>query len=118
MRTSMLVSFIIAGIGSGASVIPYIALVGLADDWLGDRGTARIWWWLGLTLVGLLVHHICYNWAVGITHISEAGLRHRLRRRIITHLGALPLGLVRRLGPGEIRKIVVDDTSAIHTLVA
>ncbi|MHA6747833.1 ABC transporter ATP-binding protein [Actinotignum timonense] len=118
VRTSMLVSFIIAGIGSGASVIPYIALVGLADDWLGGRGTARIWWWLGLTLVGLLVHHICYNWAVGITHISEAGLRHRLRRRIITHLGALPLGRVRRLGPGEIRKIVVDDTSAIHTLVA
>ena len=118
VRTSMLVSFVIAGIGSGASVIPYIALVGLADDWLGGRGTARIWWWLGLTLVGLLVHHICYNWAVGITHISEAGLRHRLRRRIITHLGALPLGLVRRLGPGEIRKIVVDDTSAIHTLVA
>ncbi|MGJ9562921.1 ABC transporter ATP-binding protein [Actinotignum sp. GS-2025b] len=118
VRTSMLVSFVIAGIGSGASVIPYIALVGLADDWLGGRGTARIWWWLGLTLVGLLVHHICYNWAVGITHISEAGLRHRLRRRIITHLGALPLGRVRRLGPGEIRKIVVDDTSAIHTLVA
>ncbi|MGJ9530215.1 ABC transporter ATP-binding protein [Actinotignum sp. GS-2025a] len=118
VRTSMLVSFIIAGIGSGASVIPYIALVGLADDWFGGRGTARIWWWLGLTLVGLLVHHICYNWAVGITHISEAGLRHRLRRRIITHLGALPLGHVRRLGPGEIRKIVVDDTSAIHTLVA
>ncbi|MGJ9454716.1 ABC transporter ATP-binding protein [Actinotignum sp. GS-2025c] len=118
VRTSMLVSFIIAGIGSGASVIPYIALVGLADDWLGGRGTARIWWWLGLTLVGLLVHHICYNWAVGITHISEAGLRHRLRRRIVTHLGALPLGRVRRLGPGEIRKIVVDDTSAIHTLVA
>ena len=118
VRTSMLVSFIIAGIGSGASVIPYIALVGLADDWLGDRGTARIWWWLGLTLVGLLVHHICYNWAVGITHISEAGLRHRLRRRIVEHLGSLPLGRVRRLGPGEIRKIVVDDTSAIHTLVA
>ncbi|MGJ9494335.1 ABC transporter ATP-binding protein [Actinotignum sp. GS-2025a] len=118
VRTSMLVSFIIAGTGSGASVIPYIALVGLADDWLGGHGAARIWWWLGLTLVGLLVHHICYNWAVGITHISEAGLRHRLRRRIITHLGALPLGRVRRLGPGEIRKIVVDDTSAIHTLVA
>ncbi|MDE1656156.1 ABC transporter ATP-binding protein [Actinotignum sanguinis] len=118
VRRSMLVSFIIAGIGSGASVIPYIALVGLADDWLGGRGAARIWWWLGLTLVSLLVHHICYNWAVGITHISEAGLRHRLRRRIVEHLGALPLGRVRRLGPGEIRKIVVDDTSAIHTLVA
>ncbi|MDY5148290.1 ABC transporter ATP-binding protein [Actinotignum sanguinis] len=118
VRTSMLISFIIAGIGSGASVIPYIALVGMADDWLGGHGAARIWWWLGLTLVSLLVHHICYNWAVGITHISEAGLRHRLRRRIVEHLGSLPLGRVRRLGPGEIRKIVVDDTSAIHTLVA
>lgn len=117
-RQSMVVSFVVSALGAAASVVPYMALVALANDWVAGRGMARIWLWLGIALLGVLVHQICYNSAVGITHLSEARLRHLLRRRLVGQLQRLPLGQVRQLGPGEIRKIVVDDTSAIHTLVA
>lgn len=117
-RQSMVVSFVVSALGAAASVVPYMALVALANDWVAGHGWERIWLWLGIALLGVLAHQVFYNSAVGITHLSEARLRHLLRRRLVGQLRRLPLGQVRQLGAGEIRKIVVDDTTAIHTLVA
>ena len=61
---------------------------------------------------------LLYGIGLGVTHISEANLRYQLRRRLVQAFGRIPLGRVDQTSSGSIRKMVCDDTAAIHALVA
>lgn len=85
---------------------------------MGGGDSLALWTWLWVGIIAEVVRQGLYSLGVGLTHLSEAGLRTRLRRQLVDALGRIPLGRVDQTSSGRIRKIVVDDTGTIHVLVA
>ena len=121
-RRAMIASGALTAAGAVLSIGPYVALRNMAAIWLGESDRSgwagSLWAWAGLAVGSLLAAQLLYLWGLAITHLAEARLRHHLRARLVDAIGRLPLGRVAQIPHGAIRKMVCDDTSAIHTLVA
>ena len=121
-RKAMIVSGLLTAAGAVMSVVPYAALRNMAAIWLGESEAtgwaASLWAWAAIAVVSLFAAQMLYLMGLGLTHLAEAKLRHLLRTQVVDALGHLPLGRVAAIPHGAIRKMVADDTSSIHTLVA
>ena len=121
-RRVMIASGALTAAGAVLSIGPYVALRNMAAIWLGESDRSgwagSLWAWAGLAVGSLLAAQLLYLWGLAITHLAEARLRHHLRARLVDAIGRLPLGRVDYISHGSIRKMVCDDTSSIHTLVA
>ena len=121
-RGAMILSGVLTAIGAVLAVVPFIALRHMAAIWLqeGDlQGWAsNPWVWAVVAVVALFASQLLYLMGLGVTHLAEAKLRHRLRGLLVEAFSRLPLGKVAQIPHGAIRKTVCDDTAAIHTLVA
>ena len=121
-RRAMIASGALTAAGAVLSIGPYVALRNMAAIWLGESDRSgwagSLWAWAGLAVGSLLAAQLLYLWGLAITHLAEARLRHHLRARLVDAIGRLPLGRVAQIPHGAIRKMVCDDTSSIHTLVA
>ncbi|WP_197719315.1 ABC transporter ATP-binding protein [Actinomyces slackii] len=118
----MIVSAILTAIGAIVFIIPFVALHRMATIWLGES-TATGWAgstgaWAAVAVASLAASQVLYLAGLGITHAAEVRLRHGLRVRIVAALSGMPLGRVALVPRGAVRKMVCDDTSAIHTMVA
>lgn len=121
-RGSMILSGILTAIGAVLSIVPFVALRNMAAIWL-DESDAQGWAadpraWAVIAVLALFAAQFLYLLGLGLTHLAEAKLRHHLRGRVVDALSRLPLGRVAAIPHGAIRKMVCDDTSSIHTLVA
>ena len=117
-RKSMITTAIITSIGGTCAIVPYIAITEIAANWFRGSPSGTLWLWVGVAIVAVFANGLLYGIGLGITHISEANLRYQLRRRLVQAFGRIPLGRVDQTSSGSIRKMVCDDTAAIHTLVA
>lgn len=116
-KKAMVITGMMTGIGAIFSVVPYIALTEIAVRWLRGE-TEQLWTWAIIAIVSALASQFLYSIGLGLTHIAEAELRHILRKDLVKSLGRIPLGRVDQTSSGSIRKMVVDDTASIHTIVA
>ena len=98
--------------------MPYIAITEIAANWFRGSPSGTLWLWVGVAIIAVFANSLLYGIGLGVTHISEANLRYQLRRRLVRAFGRIPLGRVDQTSSGSIRKMVCDDTAAIHTLVA
>lgn len=117
-RKSMITTAIITSIGGICAIVPYIAITEIAANWFRGSSSGTLWLWVGVAIIAVFANGLLYGIGLGVTHISEANLRYQLRRRLVQAFGRIPLGRVDQTSSGSIRKIVCDDTAAIHTLVA
>ena len=117
-RKSMITTAIITSIGGICAIVPYIAITEIAANWFHGSPSGTLWLWVGVAIVAVFANSLLYGIGLGVTHISEANLRYQLRRRLVQAFGRIPLGRVDQTSSGSIRKMVCDDTAAIHTLVA
>ena len=117
-RKSMITTAIITSIGGTCAIVPYIAITEIAANWFRGSPSDTLWLWVGVAIVAVFANGLLYGIGLGVTHISEANLRYQLRRRLVQAFGRIPLGRVDQTSSGSIRKMVCDDTAAIHTLVA
>lgn len=117
-RKSMITTAIITSIGGMCAIVPYIAITEIAANWFRGSPSGTLWLWVGVAIVAVFANGLLYGIGLGVTHISEANLRYQLRRRLVQAFGRIPLGRVDQTSSGSIRKMVCDDTAAIHTLVA
>jgi hypothetical protein len=117
-RKSMITTAIITSIGGMCAIVPYIAITEIAANWFRGSPSGTLWLWVGVAIVAVFANSLLYGIGLGVTHISEANLRYQLRRRLVQAFGRIPLGRVDQTSSGSIRKMVCDDTAAIHTLVA
>ena len=117
-RKSMITTAIITSIGGICAIVPYIAITEIAANWFRGSPSGTLWLWVGVAIVAVFANSLLYGIGLGVTHISEANLRYQLRRRLVRAFGRIPLGRVDQTSSGSIRKMVCDDTAAIHTLVA
>ena len=117
-RKSMITTAIITSIGGICAIVPYIAITEIAANWFHGSPSSTLWLWVGVAIVAVFANGLLYGIGLGVTHISEANLRYQLRRRLVQAFGRIPLGRVDQTSSGSIRKMVCDDTAAIHALVA
>ena len=121
-RPAMIVSGLLTAVGALMSIVPFEALRNMAAIWLGETSPegwrGSLWVWAAIAVVALFLSQALYLAGLGVTHLAEARLRRHLRQRIVDAISHLPLGRVAQIPHGTIRKMVCDDTSAIHTLVA
>lgn len=117
-RKSMITTAIITSIGGTCAIVPYIAITEIAANWFRGSPSGTLWLWVGVAIIAVFANGLLYGIGLGVTHISEANLRYQLRRRLVQAFGRIPLGRVDQTSSGSIRKMVCDDTAAIHALVA
>lgn len=117
-RKSMITTAIITSIGGTCAIVPYIAITEIAANWFRGSPSGTLWLWVGVAIIAVFANGLLYGIGLGVTHISEANLRYQLRRRLVQTFGRIPLGRVDQTSSGSIRKMVCDDTAAIHALVA
>ena len=121
-RPAMIVSGLLTALGALMSIAPFEALRNMAAIWLGEASPegwhGSLWSWAAIAVVALFASQALYLAGLGITHLAEARLRHHLRQRVVEAISGLPLGRVAQIPHGTIRKMVCDDTTSIHTLVA
>ena len=121
-RPAMIVTGLLTALGALMSIVPFEALRNMAAIWLGETSPegwrGSLWIWAAIAAVALFASQALYLVGLGITHLAEARLRHHLRRQVVEVISSLPLGRVAQIPHGTIRKMVCDDTTSIHTLVA
>ena len=117
-RKSMITTAIITSIGGTCAIVPYIAITEIAANWFRGSPSGTLWLWVWVAIIAVFANGLLYGIGLGVTHISEANLRYQLRRRLVQAFGRIPLGRVDQTSSGSIRKMVCDDTAAIHALVA
>jgi len=113
----------LSAIGAISSVVPFIAIVELARTLLpaldGDPiDTSRVWTTVGIAVAALFVSVGAAFGSGLVSHYADAELQFSLRRRIVRHLQRLPLGWFDHRSSGTARKLVENDVSALHQLVA
>ena len=121
-KGAMVLSAVLTALGAIVTLVPFVALHNMAAIWLDGQvrtgWAGKPWVWAVIAVLSLFVGQLLYLFGLGVTHEAEAKLRHRLRGNVVQALGSLPLGRVSQVPHGAIRKMVCDDTAAIHTLVA
>ena len=121
-RPAMIATGLLTTLGALMSIVPFEALRNMAAIWLGETSPegwrGSLWIWAAIAAVALFASQALYLVGLGITHLAEARLRHHLRRQVVEAISSLPLGRVAQIPHGTIRKMVCDDTTSIHTLVA
>ncbi|MET8825665.1 ABC transporter ATP-binding protein [Streptomyces sp. NPDC004610] len=102
-----------------ASVAPALITVDLAAELLRSPADRSTVWTLALALVGcLVVHALCSSLALILTHLIDGRHQWRLRTALAAKLGRLPLGWFSAHHAGQVKKMLQDDTHAIHYVVA
>lgn len=69
---------------------------------------------VGLTILSYLLRLQAFNQS----HYAAFRLERILRTRLAEHLGAIPQGVLLRLGSGALAKVLQDDVKALHVFVA
>ncbi|MDR3359118.1 MAG: ABC transporter ATP-binding protein/permease [Bifidobacteriaceae bacterium] len=110
-------------VGSVGSVVPLIAVVQLARELApGLTGAqvdpGRVWATAAVAAGALAASYAALGIGLIVSHLADADLQLDLRRRIVEHLRALPLGWFDAQSSGQVKKVAEDDVAALHQLVA
>ncbi|PRX48746.1 ATP-binding cassette subfamily B protein [Prauserella shujinwangii] len=107
-------------VGAVAGLAPLLAVVELGRALLPpgpvDSGHVRAVVLVGVA--GLFVRLLCTAAASGIGHLVDDQVQLSLRRRLAARLARVPIGWFSRRRTGELAKVVGDDVSAVHPLIA
>ncbi len=116
---SIRLACVISAAGALVGLAPFVGLVGVVDELLEkplDRGALVTW---GLFIViGLIARAVLGFVALGITHFADVRLQAILRRRMVSHLGRVPLGWFSEQSSGRVRKAAMGDVHDLHQMVA
>jgi len=110
---------VLSALGALAGLVPFVGLVGVVDELLEspvDRGALT--WWCVFVIGGLVARTLLHGGALTITHFADVRLQAILRRRMVSHLGRVPLGWFTDQSSGRVRKAAMSDVHDLHQLVA
>ncbi|MGW0842568.1 ABC transporter ATP-binding protein [Streptomyces sp. NPDC002787] len=107
-------------IGAVAGLAPLLAVVELGRTLLApgpaDDGHVRDVVIAGAA--GLLVRLLFTAASSGLGHLLDTRVQLSLRRQLAAQLGRVPIGWLARRRNGELAKLVGEDVSAVHPLIA
>jgi ATP-binding cassette subfamily B protein len=102
------------------SVVPYFLLFQLISPLLaGERLTfGYVALRVGITAVCLVGNAVLYVYGLDLSHFSAYNTLKNLRTALQGRLEQQPLGVIRELGNGRIKKVFTDDIDTIELLLA
>ncbi|MFJ6612657.1 ABC transporter ATP-binding protein [Streptomyces sp. NPDC091289] len=119
VRTFVAVA-ILQVIGALAGLAPLLAVVELGRTLLapGPIDEGHVWTVVILGAAGLFVRLLCTAASSGLGHVLDGQVQLTLRRQLADRLGRVPIGWYSRRKTGELAKVVGEDVSAVHPLIA
>ncbi|MEU3271205.1 ABC transporter ATP-binding protein [Saccharomonospora sp. NPDC006951] len=112
---------VLSALAAGFGCVPYIAAAEIARL-LATHGTstthADIWRWVMIGAAGAVVRLLLVFSSSRLGHFADARILHELRRRMVRHLGSVPLGWFRSRGSGQIKRRLTNDLEEMHQLIA
>ncbi|MFC4373677.1 ABC transporter ATP-binding protein [Nocardia halotolerans] len=107
-------------IGAVAGLAPLLAVVEVGRELLspGPIDQRHVWVVVVAGALGLFVRLLCSAGSAAIGHLLDDRVQLDLRRRLAARLGQVPLGWFSRRRTGELAKVVGEDVSAVHPIIA
>ncbi|MGM7646004.1 ABC transporter ATP-binding protein [Nocardia sp. JW2] len=107
-------------IGSLAGLAPLLAVVEVGRVLLsaGPVDHDRVWLAVAIGAIGLLVRLVFTGTAAGLGHVLDGRVQLAFRRQLAAQLGRVPIGWFSGRRTGELAKVVGDDVSAVHPVLA
>ena len=107
-------------IGAAASIVPYLLVYTILEQVLhGSIPTlAGSWKTLAGILLAEIVYAVLYMHGFRLSHRAAYNTLENIRRFLQEKLERKPLGKVRELGNGAIKKLFTDDIESIELLLA
>lgn len=117
LKLPLVLSGVLAALVTLAQLAPFVLLVELSRLLVSGAGAHRLFT-VGFAAVGLLGTGALLAAALTLwLHVIDARFARALRLRLLSKLSRLPLGWFTSRGSGSIKKLVTDDTLALHYLV-
>lgn len=120
-RLLLPLSLVLSGINSVVSLLPFVFIWLIVRVLLVTGGTIEgtsvgvyAWWAFGTAVAGVVL----YFFSLMLSHLAAFRVEINLRREAMQRLVAMPLGFFDRNTSGEVRKIVDEGASEIHTFTA
>lgn len=117
LRGTMILAGVLQAIVTLVELVPFVLLVELARLLLAGADAAALWTVGVAAVVALGVGVVLGAALLFWLHTVDARFSHALRGRLLTKLSRLPLGWFTARGSGAVKKLVQDDTLALHYLV-
>ncbi|QSB16661.1 ABC transporter ATP-binding protein [Natronosporangium hydrolyticum] len=117
VRAALITAILLQALAGVLALLPLLALIAFTGAWVaGDPlPGAQV---VAAAVAGTLGAVLAAAGATWITHRADADLTWRLQRQLAETIRRAPLPTVTGLGAGRIKKVVHDDTAAMHYLVA
>ncbi|MGO2097157.1 MAG: ABC transporter ATP-binding protein/permease [Candidatus Microbacterium stercoravium] len=117
LRTTLTVAGSAQAVATLVQLVPFVLLVELSRLLLEGADAAALWrvgiWAVAIMGFGALLSSALLVWL----HTVDARFSRDLRTRLLSKLARLPLGWFDQRGSGQVKKLVQDDTLALHYLV-
>jgi ATP-binding cassette subfamily B protein len=119
-RWSFVAVVVLQVIGSLAGLAPLLAVVELGRALLAPEPVDHdhVWFVVLAGVVGLFVRLVFTAASSGIGHLVDNTVQLALRRALAARLGRVPIGWFSRRRTGELAKVVGEDVSAVHPVIA
>jgi ATP-binding cassette, subfamily B, bacterial IrtA/YbtP len=120
VRGRLALACLLQALSAVAGVVPFVAVAEIGAELVGD-GPAdddRVRAIAMVAIAGLGARALLALAAGTVTHLADSNLQLDLRRRLADRLERVPLGWFTDRSAGEVKKVVQDDVSAMHHLVA
>ncbi|WP_067170144.1 ABC transporter ATP-binding protein [Microtetraspora niveoalba] len=107
-------------VGALAGLAPLLAVVELGRTLLspGPVDHGRVWTVMIAGAAGLFVRLLLTAASSGIGHVLDGRVQLSFRRLLAARLGLVPIGWFSRRRTGELAKVVGEDVSALHPVIA
>ncbi|MFI2213326.1 ABC transporter ATP-binding protein [Streptomyces sp. NPDC020141] len=120
VRTHLVICAILSTLSAAAGIVPYIAVAEIARLMLEhpEGAETAIRTWVAVGAAGAALWLVLFVQSSRVGHYADAAILHHLRVRIVSHLGALPLGWFRASGSGRVKRAMTGDLEEMHEVIA
>ena len=118
IKGQIIVSSILAMIGTILMFVPLGGIVYIAQVAFGEADTAQITTAVTISLISLFVGLVMNTFAEYYIHAADNDLTHHLRLSTIKRLSLVPLGWFTNRASGDVKRAMQDDVAMLHDLTA
>ncbi|WP_194834749.1 ABC transporter ATP-binding protein [Nocardia sp. XZ_19_369] len=120
VRGRLAVAGVLQLLGSLAGLAPYLAIVEIAREFLGDDAVDRdrIWAFVAVAALGFVIRTVCAGFAYTLSHNADADVSLQVRRSTAQRLSRVSLGWFSEHSSGRVKRALSDDVTAVHHVVA
>ena len=115
-------SLALSGVSAVFALVPFIYIfyiirdvIEVAPDY-GQAESVSFYGWMAVLFAALSI--LVYIGALMCSHIAAFRVAGNIKKRLLKHASALPLGVFDSIGSGRVRKIIDESSAATETYLA